>query len=99
MLDVTGRGIIGAMSVIDFIAARLDEFEAGIDTREHDSGQCDWLQGIHLDAAEALRWVGFLRMLVDTLITSEAAGERISVLPEEIAAIWSDHPDYDPAWA
>jgi hypothetical protein len=98
--------------LIAFITARLDEDEADIDTRDHDSGQCDYLRGVHLEPERALREVAAKRAILKQyqdsrnllskqetydLVRAGVAALRVAVM--FLATVWSDHPDYRQEWA
>ncbi len=50
--------------LVAFLRARLDEDEAAFDQREHDSGQCDYLRGVHLEPERALAEVQAKRAIL-----------------------------------
>jgi hypothetical protein len=95
--------------LIAFIGARLDEDERAIDTRDHDSGQCDYLRGVHYDPERAQREVAtWRRVLLEYSIppgtdakyggTERETGFRLalSFTLKAKAAEWKEHPDYPP---
>ncbi len=89
------------MDLTEFISARLDEDEA----YAHYSGQwvetCEAMRAIlaeyakvsHGDTDYSDVWVAGLSMYAD----GWKAGLGVAV--RNLAVIWHDHPDYDPAWA
>jgi hypothetical protein len=101
------------MDLTDFLAARLDEKEAAA-PEFHEAGVCagcnDWDAGFdpgQCDCgypARVLREVAAVRAVLDAYQRSvRGLGEGLSVayrrLVQAAAAVYSDHPDYDPAWA
>lgn len=57
--------------LITWLNACIDQDEQSIDTREHDSGVCDYLRGIHLEPERALAEIALKRKLI-----AEVAGMR-----------------------
>jgi hypothetical protein len=106
-----------AMTLTEFLTARLDEDEAGADDF-HDARRCGSLDrdgGFtpgQCDCgypARVLREVEAKRKILNQLMSDLSyrppvpSGHRrawaiASLIVEAMAAIYSDHPDYDPAW-
>jgi len=97
------------MTITDFITARLNDFQAGTedDPAKDDGGRCEYLLGWHLEPNEVRQLVGSLRSI---LTEHEAVAKLLQLtggeqdryrdwILRQLAAIWADHPDYQPEWA
>jgi Family of unknown function (DUF6221) len=108
MASLHQRGAVSTLA--DWIAAQVDQDEDEIDVREHDSGQCDYLRGIHHEPERALAEVALKRDLLalaaigcegecwdhgaEYHIGQDVAGNLIRAA---IAKVYSDRPGYAEA--
>lgn len=91
-----------------FLARRLDEDEAVAGaSADFDPESCADIRGVHLTTARVLREVGAKRKLIEHHAPGEANYTDRCVMDDSrwpcftvrtVAAVYSDHPDYDPAW-
>lgn len=69
--------VSGVDELAAFMNARLGEDEAEIDTRDHDSGQCDYLRGVHYEPERALLEVEAKRKRLALMTEAHAVMDRL----------------------
>ncbi|MDP9144588.1 MAG: hypothetical protein M3N43_07805 [Actinomycetota bacterium] len=87
-------------NVIDFVSARVRAEQALADFASDVPAGPDNPERTHRFVT-AIDGVLRLRACGDTLSPAgrKMQGALLDMVLEEIAGIWADHPDYDPAWS